>query len=100
MKVNQITFGRGSSEITVQGQRELRDLADRFSSCPEYYMLVVGHPSSKGDKEANLTLAQQRADGVSKFLQELGVNPNRLKGKAGGQGNDFSVSFVVGQRSY
>jgi outer membrane protein OmpA-like peptidoglycan-associated protein len=102
IKVNKITFGRGSSNINVGGQRELRDLTDRLSSFPQYYLLVVGNATAKGDPAANLALAQQRSDAVKEYLSTLGVTPNRLKAMAGAPNNrtTSSVSFIVGQRPY
>ncbi|MHA2279840.1 MAG: OmpA family protein [Promethearchaeota archaeon] len=101
IKVNKITFGRGSSKINVGGQRELRDLADRLSSL-QYYLLVVGNSTAKGDPKANLALAQQRSDAVTEYLSTLGVSSNRVKAKAAPPNNrtTSSVSFVVGQRPY
>jgi len=102
IRVNKITFGRGSSKINISGQRELRDLADRLSSFPQYYLLIVGNSTAKGDPQANLELAQQRSEAVGKYLTTLGVGENRLKAKAAPptKKTTSSVSFVVGQRPY
>jgi len=102
IKVNQITFGRGSSKINIGGQRELRDLADRLSSFPHYYLLVVGNSTAKGDPQANLKLAQHRSEAVENYLITLGIGSNRLKAKAAPPTTKTtsSVSFVVGQRPY
>lgn len=102
IKVNKIAFGRGSSSINVGGKRVLRDLADRLSSFPQYYLMVVGNSTAKGDPEANLALAQQRSDAVGEYLATLGVTSTRLKAKAAPPNNrtTSSVSFVVGQRPY
>lgn len=102
IRVNQITFGRGSSDINVSGQRELRDLADRLASFPQYYLLIVGNATAKGDPQANLELAQQRSDAVRGYLATLGVGSNRIKAKAAPPTSrtTSSVSFVVGQRPY
>ena len=102
IRVNRISFGRGSSNINVSGQRELRDLADRLTSFPQYYLLVVGNATAKGDPQANLELAQQRSEAVGQYLTTLGVGTNRVKAKAAPptRKTTSSVSFVVGQRSY
>ncbi len=102
IRVNKITFGRGSSGINVGGQRELRDLADRLTSFPQYYLLIVGNSTAKGDPEANLALAQQRSEAVGEYLTTLGVGVNRVKAKAAPptKKTTSSVSFVVGQRPY
>ena len=102
IRVNKITFGRGSWSINFGGQRELRDLADRLESFPQYYLLVVGNATAKGDPQANLDLAQQRSEAVGEYLATLGVGVNRVKAKAAPPTNKTtsSVSFIVGQRPY
>ncbi len=102
IRVNRITFGRGSSKINISARRELRNLADRLASFPQYYLMVVGNSTAKGDPQANLALAQQRSDAVGEFLASLGVGANRVKAQAAPPTNKTtsSVSFVVGQRPY
>ncbi len=102
IRVNRIAFGRGSSNINVGGERELRDLADRMESFPQYYLLIVGNSTAKGDPQANLELAQKRSEAVGKYLVTLGVGVNRVKAKAAPptKKTTSSVSFVVGQRPY
>ena len=102
IRVDLITFGKGSSNVNIGGQRELRNLADRLTSFPQYYLLVVGNSTAMGDPQANLELAQQRSEAVVQYLTTLGVGVNRVKAKAAPptKQTTSSVSFVVGQRPY
>ena len=104
MRVKPIQFARGTAGINVQSERELRDLATRLQSWPQYYLIVVGHARAEGDAEANLRLAQQRADTVREYLVQLGTGAKRIRARAAApsrqNGAAQSVSFVVGQRPY
>lgn len=102
VKIESITFGRGSSEINVQSARILKDLMDRLSAFPNYYLLILGNATSVGDPEANLVLAQQRSESVNVYLQSLGLSKNRCKSQSvpPTAKTTSSVSFVVVQRPY
>lgn len=99
LKVNELEFSRGSSKINIQSQRDLKDLADNLTSFPAYYIFVIGNTVSGGDREANLNLAQERANVVNEYLQVLGISQNRLHTKAV-IGNSSSVNFVFGGKTY
>ena len=104
MRVPPISFARGTAQLNIQSDRELRELAMRLNSLPQYYLVVVGHARAEGDPEANLRLAQERADAAAQAFRNHGVNPNRIKVKAAKpsaqNGSAQAVSFVVGQVPY
>lgn len=105
LDVNPVSFGRGKASIGMQSQRDLKTLAAKLKTWPNYYLLVVGHARKAGDVELNRQLAHQRAEAVRNYLiKDCGVSANRVKARAvkvltrGGRGQ--SVSFVVGQMPY
>lgn len=100
MRVNPINFGRGTTNATVDGQRELQELTKTLKSWPQYYLEVNGQTRSEGDADANALLAQQRAQYVVDFLVQAGVNPNRIKAKAEASKGEQIVSFVLKQMPY
>jgi len=103
-RIEPISFGRGKSKINDQAQRDLDQLANRLSTFPNYYLIVVGNSRSDGDIELAMKLAQERAESVTKYLIETGVNSNRIKFVAaqpsGTSSEAQTVSFVVGQLPY
>lgn len=104
LRLEPIQFRRASSHIGEQGERDLRELARRLESFPEFYLRVIGHARADGDPEANRQLAQARAEAAAQYLISQGVAPQRIRTEAapgiaaGGEGQ--AVSFVVGQLPY
>jgi outer membrane protein OmpA-like peptidoglycan-associated protein/ABC-type nitrate/sulfonate/bicarbonate transport system substrate-binding protein len=104
LQAEPISFARGTARINVRGERELTRLAKLMESWPQYYLLVVGHSRSEGDRDANFALARERADAAVAFLVTQGVSTDRVRAKAaepsGAGGAAQSVSFVLGQLPY
>ena len=104
LQVKPIAFGRGNARLNVQSQRDIKDLARRLRSLPQYYLSVVGHARAEGDPEANFTLARERANAASAYLVEQGVDPNRVRAVAarpmGTGGGLQAVSFTLAQQPY
>lgn len=104
MRVESITFRRGTAEISGLSKSELDALATRFNSWPTYYMRVVGNARREGDPEANRKLAQARAKATMGYLVQQGVLQHRLRAEvaaASQSGSRLSeTSFVLGQKSY
>lgn len=101
IKTDTIIFGRGTAKLNVKSERELRKLADRLHSMPEYYLLVVGHAMPGGNADANKKLANDRSSVVMSYLRDLGVSENRVRATwSNGSIKVSSVTFSVKQRAY
>lgn len=101
MRVEAVSFRRGTAVLSAFSQTELDALSRRFKALPSYYMKVVGHTRKEGDAAANARLASARAEAVRAYLVERGVDPNRLKSQRGKEGSEQAeVSFVLGQKPY
>lgn len=104
LRLAPISFGRASASLSLDGERELLDLARRLKTFPRFYLRVVGHARAEGDPEANRLLAQSRAESAANYLIAQGVSASRLRTEiapatdAGGEAQ--AVSFAVGQRAY
>ncbi|MBI5387946.1 MAG: OmpA family protein [Verrucomicrobia bacterium] len=104
LRVEPISFRRGSSSLTEQSERDLRDLAKRLQSFPQFYLRVIGQTRAEGDPEANRQLAQARAEAAARQLMADGIAAHRLRTEAApstlAEGEAQSVAFVVGQMPY
>ena len=104
MRIRPIAFARGTARINVQSGRDLKELANRLKSLPQYYLIVVGHSRAEGDAEANMRLAQERAQAAAEVIRGEGIGPNRIRVQAAKpsaqNGSAQSVSFIVGQVPY
>ena len=107
MKVRPIQFGRGNARIQRNSQRSLVALADDLKSFPHWYIKIIGHTRSEGNRKANQDLAQQRADATAKFLMQNGISNSRIQAAAVGQppanatgGQAQSVTFMLLEKPY
>lgn len=100
LKAKPVEFGRGGSRLTIQAQRDLAALKEKLTGWPRSYCHIVGHTRAEGDPEANLALAQQRADAVQQFLIKSGIPAKRLKASATLDGSAQEVRFILGEAPY
>jgi outer membrane protein OmpA-like peptidoglycan-associated protein len=73
-------FPVGSVQLTVDGQRQMRKIAQALSDTQKEQgkpagrkTLVVGHTDSTGSAEFNQRLSEQRARAVGRILAEAGI---------------------------
>ena len=89
-----VGFGFDSAELTPQGERQAREMAEAMLS-PEFAdfrFLLVGHTDERGTSEYNLDSSQSRADGLRDwFLKEFSFQAERLKAEGRGEGELVSL---------
>ncbi len=105
MRIPPLSFRTASSELNIQSKRNLLELATTLESMPMYYLLVTGHARARGDMQANMQLAKDRADAAAEYLTgDLGISVNRVRAiaeKPKAIGSEAqSVTFGLLQRSY
>jgi outer membrane protein OmpA-like peptidoglycan-associated protein len=80
LDVQPIGFQSGTADLTYEGKQELDRVAERLKHYPRFRILVKGHTGLKGDPQANLTLSQERAEAVTRYLLVThDLDPNRLR---------------------
>ena len=97
LNVQEIRFSRGRPDISEESYVILDRLIDTLATWPDYYVVVSGNVSNRGDVEANKELSLMRAEAVRKYLAQKGVSSNRMKVKVGKIGKISSVEFVLGE---
>ncbi|MFA4845913.1 MAG: OmpA family protein [Patescibacteria group bacterium] len=99
-----IDFLRSQSSLTVQGKRDVEEVAEQLKAWPSYYLTVVGNTRKEGDPEANRVLAKARADTVVEKMIQLGISKNRVRGIASTENQNNpqgqSVTFKLLRQSY
>lgn len=104
LRVESISFARGTARINIQSQRDLDTLAQNLEAWPQCYVRIQGNARPEGDPEANLQLARDRAEAAAQSLIASGIDSRRIKTSAAqseeGNGSAQSVSFVLGQLPY
>lgn len=83
-----ILFAYDSSELTADGRASLDRLANDLmarTSQGTVAVTVEGHADERGSDAYNLSLGQQRADAIAKYLRAKGVSESRLKSVSYGE---------------
>ncbi len=83
--LNNIFFESGSYELLDKSQTELIKIVDFMSKNTEVKIEISGHTDDVGSDAANLTLSQNRANSVVKYLTERGIVKERLVAKGYGE---------------
>lgn len=100
LQVPTIVFARGTSRISEQSEITLNELIEKLKSWPQYYVMVKGNASLRGDIEANKRLAEERAKAVEKYLLEHSISETRVKAVAVEPSGSTDVVFQLGYMPY
>lgn len=73
-----VLFDTGSSSLAPGAYSRLDQLADSLGRYPDTDVIVKGHTDGAGTEASNLTLSEQRADSVRRYLIGKGVSPARV----------------------
>lgn len=76
--VRNVFYAYDSAEITEESQTSLDRLASLLIDNPNITIELASHCDYRGRDEYNLQLSQRRAESVTKYLSEHGVEADRL----------------------
>ncbi len=85
VQLQYVYFQTGSADLTPLSEYELDNLVAALQANPTVTIELGGHTDNTGDAETNLSLSQSRADRVAAYLQDKGVEANRLRSVGYGQ---------------
>ncbi|MGD8241236.1 MAG: peptidoglycan-associated lipoprotein Pal [Desulfobacterales bacterium] len=74
-----IFFEFDSSTISTEAEAILRAKAEWMQRNPSLAIVIEGHCDNRGTTEYNLALGERRAEGVKRFLIDLGVSETRIR---------------------
>jgi len=78
--INQdIFFEFDSSTLSADSQAILKAKAEWMARNAHLSIVIEGHCDNRGTTEYNLALGERRAEGVKRFMQDLGVPDNRAR---------------------
>lgn len=98
VKMNNIAFKRGTSDILDKSKHELEKLIELLNSNPTLKILVMGHTDNQGSKELSLKLSSERAKNVAQYLIEQGISESRLKSEGFGGTKPLVDNFKEANR--
>ncbi|MCX6230441.1 MAG: DUF5723 family protein [Bacteroidetes bacterium] len=79
-----IQFASGKEVILKPSFGILDQVAKVMKDNPIYILTINGHTDNVGNPEKNKELSEKRANAVKKYLQQKGVEENRMKAKGFG----------------
>jgi len=88
LQVRPIIFQSGTATLSYEGKIELDKAAESLKHYPSFRILIKGHTSTQGDKDANQALSLARAESVRRYLNithELDPKRARAVGYGGTQ---------------
>lgn len=89
---SRIGFVKSKAELLPASFAGLDSLADKLKRYPFIMVEINGHTDYVGDSTNNLKLSLKRAQAVSVYLVEKGIEANRLKVQ--GFGGKFPLSYL------
>ncbi len=78
IRVSSIEFAFGSSEVTPQGEKIVKRIAEKLRKFPNYKIRVEGHTDNIGSYDYNLKLSQSRAEAVRKLLIKYNIKSDMI----------------------
>ncbi len=94
-----VYFATNKYNINDPSQTTLLKLVSIFKENADTKILVVGHTDSSGDASYNMTLSKNRANSVSSFLKQNGINSSRLITKWYGEEQPIANNATEAGRS-
>lgn len=76
-----VYFDTDKYNINSRSRETLQKLADIFKEYPDSNILVEGHTDNTGSESYNLTLSKNRAQAVTGYLVDQGLNSSRFDTK-------------------
>ena len=94
-----VLFGYDHSDLTTSAETNLNKLVNVLQKYPDTDIQVIGHTDSKGTDEYNQSLSERRANSVSAYLRNQGVNSARLSTKGMGESDPVASNDADEGRS-
>ena len=91
-----LVFQAGAVELDHIAKTVVDQAVERLKHYPNFRVVINGHTNTRGDKQENLRLSQERADSVSRYLEVVyNIDLNRLR--ATGFGGSKPLPKISGE---
>ncbi|GAB3732057.1 OmpA family protein [Spirosoma lituiforme] len=92
VRLNNIFFDTGKSELRPESGPELDRLVTTLNETPKMVIEVRGHTDNTGSNEINAKLSQDRADSVREYFISKGIEPDRVASKGFGESKPVATN--------
>ncbi|MEQ9448060.1 MAG: OmpA family protein [Rhodospirillaceae bacterium] len=94
-----VTFSVDSASLKPEFYGPLNDVAATLVNYPSTSIDVVGHASSDGPDDYNMQLSERRANSVSNYLVNQGVQPVRIRAYGMGENQPIASNDTAAGRA-
>jgi len=94
-----VTFDTNQSTLKTDFNNVLKSVAIVLAEYDKTYVDVLGHTDSTGSDAYNQTLSERRAGAVAGFLQEQGIQSERLLVKGLGEAYPIADNAIAEGRA-
>jgi len=90
--IHNVYFKTASAELTEADKEVLQELVDMMIKYPDLQIEISGHTDNTGTPSVNLTLSEDRADNVARFLISKGIKLTRLQSIGYGESRPIATN--------
>ena len=94
-----ILFNSGKFTFQKQSYGMLDSMVEILKEYPNSDFVIQGYTDSTGTVAGNLKLSKERAAAVEKYLEDNGINPDRLTSEGFGQENPIATNKTAAGRA-
>lgn len=94
-----ILFNSGKFSFQKQSYGMLDSMVEILKEYPNSDFVIQGYTDSTGTVAGNLKLSKERAAAVEKYLEDNGINPDRLTSEGFGQDNPIATNKTAAGRA-
>ncbi|MDH5923117.1 OmpA family protein [Vibrio splendidus] len=96
---SQEMFATNSTELSTDGKIALMPLVEVLKAHPQSSVAVVGHTDSTGAAEYNLMISKKRAAAVAAYIEEQGIEADRITASGEGEENPIASNATAEGRA-
>jgi OOP family OmpA-OmpF porin len=100
VRLDNVNFELNSATLTPSATATLRRVTDALRGEPNLRAEIAGHTDSSGSDDYNLSLSQQRAESVLRFLVEQGIDTRRLVARGYGEARPVADNSTAVGREF
>ncbi len=92
-------FETNSTELSSEGKTALMPLVEVLQAHPQSSVNVVGHTDSTGAAEYNMMISKKRAAAVAAYIEEQGIEADRITASGEGEENPVASNATAEGRA-
>ncbi|MEZ8610632.1 OmpA family protein [Vibrio sp. 10N.222.51.C8] len=96
---SQEMFATNSTELSTDGKIALMPLVEVLKAHPQSTVDVVGHTDSTGAAEYNMMISKKRAAAVAAYIEEQGIEADRITASGEGEENPIASNATAEGRA-